>query len=214
MEGKRLIGILILATGIFLIILGIGASAGEPSRTTASDLDLPPRPTLTPTPTPMPPPGTAAIELHAQFGQDPPLTGSQLAALWTVVQWQDGSGNWHDAADWRGPFDELFDSWGRKVWGVTAEHFGQGPFRWVVTDQQGGSVVLGTSQAFYLPQAAGDVVVVVVTLDWTPYLPLLPETGDAGTAWLWFLAGGLLVLVSGGLAARRKLSLSRQGGSS
>ncbi len=199
----RPIAFVLTVSVLVLGVLGVGVSAGGARRPMVVDPAQPPRPTLTSTPSAMPS-GAASIELHAQFGQNPPLTTSQLSALWTVVQWQDGSGNWFDVAGWQGPFDELNDTWGLKVWGVNADRFGQGPFRWLVTNQQEGGAVLATSQTFYLPNAAGIVTVVTVAMDWTPYLALLPETGDAWAAWPWFLFGGLLVLASGFLVVRQR----------
>ncbi len=81
------------------------------------------------------------------------------ATAWTMVQWQDGLGGWHDVESWQGDVDD-----GQKLWAVLEKNFGQGPFRWVVYEKRGGKV-WGTSEPFDLPEAAGQQV--MVTLDST-----------------------------------------------
>lgn len=81
------------------------------------------------------------------------------AGAWSVVQWQDSAGNWHDVEGWRG---SLADS-GIQRWVVEAKDFNTGPFRWVVTQGPSGSVA-GGSSAFNLPAGANETVQVRVTL--------------------------------------------------
>jgi hypothetical protein len=57
------------------------------------------------------------------------LVVPEHAGAWSVVQWQDSAGNWHDAEGWRG----TLDSSGYICWWVAAKDFGTGPFRWVIT---------------------------------------------------------------------------------
>jgi hypothetical protein len=92
-------------------------------------------------------PAGARIELHAP---------QALAGGWTVVQWQDRAGNWHDVEGWRGRLDGGVVSW----W-VHPKDFGSGPFRWTVSEQEGGKL-LGASRPFSLPGEANQVLQVTV----------------------------------------------------
>jgi hypothetical protein len=56
------------------------------------------------------------------------LVAPGQAGAWSVVQWQDSVGNWHDVEGWRG----TLDSQGVIRWWVDAKDFGTGPFRWVI----------------------------------------------------------------------------------
>ncbi len=111
-------------------------------------LALPPRPTPEPTPTPRARRPNGAIELTVE---------SAPAGLWTVVQWQDALGGWHDVGGWQG----ALDAGDRKTWWVDKADYGKGPFRWMVT--QGGEL-MATSEPFYLPEATGQIVRVSVSL--------------------------------------------------
>src|SRR5512143_1602836 len=108
---------------------------------------LPPRPTpATVTPTAAPSSYVregGLIELHVH----PLQTG-----LWTLIQWQDARGQWHDVDGWQGTLDGDL-----QVWWVAPRDFGKGPFRWQVYRSYGGSL-LATSQAFSLPRRTGATV--------------------------------------------------------
>jgi hypothetical protein len=95
-------------------------------------------------------PLVAFIELQAS---------SASAGSWSVVQWQDSDGNWHDVEGWR----SVLGSDGYQRWTVEAKDFNTGLFRWQV--RQGGpdGAVLGTSQTFNLPANALEVVTVSLT---------------------------------------------------
>jgi hypothetical protein len=82
------------------------------------------------------------------------------AGLWTIVQWQDSAGDWHDIEGWSGTLDEG----SKRVWWVAPAAFGTGPFRWTVYQSPGGDKLLATSDSFYLPDAAGNKVRVAMTL--------------------------------------------------
>ena len=114
--------------------------------------DLPPRPS-TPTPVPTSAPRTsvegAFIELQIE---------NAPSGAWTVVQWQDGLGGWHDVEGWQGTLDDA-DS---KLWWVAPEDLGSGPFRWQVLTAPEGEVV-GLSEAFMLPDEEGVFQTVTVT---------------------------------------------------
>jgi hypothetical protein len=149
------IGVLfILSSGVSLPLL---ASAAAPA--------LPPRPiptptlepTLPPEPTDIPgvPPGSrpskgAFIALHVPSAPE---------GVWTVVQWQDGLGNWQDVEGWQGTLEAEDE----KVWWVASKDFNTGPFRWAVYQYKDGPL-LAASASFDLPHAAGEVVAVRVTL--------------------------------------------------
>ena len=110
--------------------------------------DRPPRWPTPPRPTATPAPRGAIIELHVE---------SAPAGLWTVVQWQDALGGWHDVGGWQG----TLDAGDRKTWWVDEDDYGKGPFRWMVT--QGGEL-MATSEPFYLPEATGQIIRVSVSL--------------------------------------------------
>ncbi len=118
-------------------------------------VQLTPRPTLIPLPTETPivvapvVKDGAYIELHIANEQ----------TKWTVVQWQDGLGVWHDVDGWQGMPDEQ----GHVRWWVSSTEFGLGPFRWVIYDKPGGAI-LTVSHPFDLPQVARQQVVVEATL--------------------------------------------------
>lgn len=107
-------------------------------------LALPPRPDSRPASI-----KGASIELHVEgLGPD----------MWAVVQWQDGLGGWHDVDGWRGELEEQ-----RVTWWVSPEHFGDGPFHWVVYRGTDGEV-LTTSESFDLPGGHGHLVRVAVLI--------------------------------------------------
>jgi len=89
----------------------------------------------------------AHIELHAQNGP---------AGVWSVVQWQDSDGNWHDVEGWRGVLNN-----GYQRWAVEAKNFNTGPFRWQVRRGIEGEI-LGISDPFSLPAGVNQVVSVQV----------------------------------------------------
>jgi len=136
----------------------------------AAPSSLPPRPTAQPTSIPRPgyaSPGTS-IELHVQFPPDWPWDKIHWQDLWTVVQWQDAGGNWHDVAGWQGSLDAVMvgesgDVEGVKTWWVAKRDLGAGPFRWVVKQSREGKPA-ATSEPFYLPCAAGETVPAKISL--------------------------------------------------
>jgi len=125
------------------------------STPTATAAPPPPRPTLTPTPYAMPSRSAGSyIELRVP---------ADNIALWTVVQWRDLQGNWHDVETWRGILDEINNHKGDKLWWVYPRDYGKGPFRWVIYDRPDGQV-LAASRSFNLPAAANLHEIVEVTL--------------------------------------------------
>ena len=141
--------LLLLTLGLWLPGATLAAPAGLPSR-------------ATPTPAPA----------HHRFqGGTIILNVTTLRAdLWAVVQWQDGLGQWHDVDGWRSPLGECGLAECQQVWAVYPEHLGLGPFRWMVYSDPSGQLY-AYSEAFYLPERPGDIVVVGV-----------PEPGATPTA--------------------------------
>jgi hypothetical protein len=138
-----------------------------PSSPTHAGPGLPPRET----PTPTRPPGDgdddkddepvgAHIVLHIP---------SAPAGLWTIVQWQDSVGSWHDIEGWQG----MLDDGDQKAWWLAADLFGKGPFRWLVYQGQGGKL-LAQSELFYLPHSVGETVKIEVSL--VPSQPMQRST--------------------------------------
>jgi hypothetical protein len=129
-----------------LILIGSWQSTAQ-----AGTLPPPPRPTLTPTPYA---PGSAGTYIELRLPTD-------NINLWTVVQWQDRVGGWHDVEGWRGVLDDINDHKGDKIWWVLPYSYGDGPCRWEVYDRAGGKL-LATSSSFLLPEANQHVIVEVV----------------------------------------------------
>lgn len=107
------------------------------------DAKLPPRPDVTPTAEDSPA-GTIILEVS------PPRID-----LWSVVQWQDAGGGWHNVEGWMGIVEK-----GKTIWWVDRPHWGTGPFRWVVSEGANG-VILGTSASFNLPQSRQTTTVTI-----------------------------------------------------
>ncbi len=80
------------------------------------------------------------------------------ATAWTVMQWQDALGGWHDVEGWRGEFDAD----GYKTWRFPEQHFGTGPFRWEVFSKRDGGV-WGVSAPFQLPDGRDQLLTITVT---------------------------------------------------
>jgi len=158
----------LIFVGVAVCALMGAASLLQPARA------LPPRPP-TPTFTPIPPPSqqlastVAQIELCAQFPSAWPWNEIHWQELWTVVQWQDNKGQWHDVEGWRGTLDRVVvdgdeEIVGRKTWWVSASDLGEGPFRWLVYRAEGGRLLV-SSEEFYLPGADGQTAMVEVALE-------------------------------------------------
>jgi hypothetical protein len=143
------------AAGLGVILVAVLALCGT---STVSADTLPPRPTPGPTATPGNP--AAVVGLSGAYIELQVPTAH--SAWWTTVQWQDGQRNWHDVTTWQGGLDEINSGLGVKTWWVAPADLGKGPFRWVVSDVQGGPVV-AISEAFNLP-ASQRVKVVVSAL--------------------------------------------------
>ena len=141
-------------------------SLPSPARTALAD--LPPRFTPTPTPPAQPAPQSAPagaqIQLRAQFSQDWPATGIPWQELWTVVQWQDEWGYWHDVEGWQGTLDEVQDCAGTKTWWLDQGLLGKGPFRWAIYRSQG-TTLSAASDPFNLPARTGETATIEISLE-------------------------------------------------
>jgi len=112
-----------------------------------SQADLPPRPTPTAVPMPSSTPQGARIVLQTLQTQ---------AEMWTVVQWQDINGDWHNVDGWRGSSVD-----GSVQWWVAQKDFGTGPFRWAVYSSEEGELS-AASETFHMPTDANQTLVITV----------------------------------------------------
>lgn len=146
-----------------LLIVGIvffsvwQAAAGV---TLASTPALPPRPTAHP-----PPPTVTATPVPA-VDENVPRAGALIElrapaaprTAWSVVQWQDATGDWHDVDGWQGPVID-----GVRRWWVAPNDFRTGPFRWMLYTERAGDRWTA-SEPFYLPTSSYEIVVVPVSV--------------------------------------------------
>ncbi len=93
--------------------------------------------------------GNAPINLHVT---------AQKSNLWSVVQWQDTTGAWHNVENWQG----ALNSGGKIRWWVAEKDYGSGPFRWAIFDAPDGNL-LGVSDVFFLPNQ-GESINISITL--------------------------------------------------
>jgi hypothetical protein len=133
-----------LFLGIALLLSLLSALA--PLRSEASPLALPPRPE------------DVKGDDDEDDDDDQPVGAhivlhvpSAPAEVWTIVQWQDTAGGWHDVESWSGALDDG----SHKTWWLAPGLFGKGPFRWLVYHGERGKL-LTTSDSFYLPEAEGE----------------------------------------------------------
>lgn len=162
---------LLLLVWISATMAGSTCAAVNRSPTPTRPSPPPLTPTVTPSPTqvftPTPDaigPGHAhdrsrerelgAIELWVDFDATWLMSGVHWRELWTIVQWQDGHGDWHDVEGWQGGLDSVTSEVGKKTWWFAKDLFGQGPFRWLIYQGPGGSLLV-ESEAFYLPYDEG-----------------------------------------------------------
>ena len=155
-----------LALALATSIVGLlGVVAWSPPMAQAAPSHLPPRPTRQPQVQPGSPqaPSGGFIELRVSFTPQGLQAVAHWQELWTVVQWQDRAGAWHDVTGWQGTLDEANPTEGQKVWWVADEDLGTGPFHWVLYHGRAGRE-LACSEPFDLPGAVGETVRVQVLL--------------------------------------------------
>jgi hypothetical protein len=112
-----------------------GGTGGSTTHTYATAL----RPTLVPLP--MPPDGAHIRTL--------PPAGAAVQGLLAVVQWRDQNERWHDVTGW-----QSIVSGAPIRWWVAPEHFGRGPYRWVLHRGNSAQPAL-ISNTFMLPSDYG-----------------------------------------------------------
>ncbi len=135
--------------GITFVTMLLGAFTFAPQKTMSA---LPPRPTVQPAAVPSI--DGAAIQLllaNATTGVD---------GVWTIVQWKEADGDWHDVEGWQGTVE--LD--GMQTWWVDGAQLGNGPFRWRVYTEKDGEP-LAISEDFYLPERARTVSTIAVEVD-------------------------------------------------
>ncbi|MCA9924742.1 MAG: hypothetical protein KC419_00340 [Anaerolineales bacterium] len=138
----------IILAALPLILLPLLFAVFSPQATTAA---LPPRPTVEPAKAKLP---GALIQLQ--------IEGAALGSegVWTVVQWVDTFGVWHNVDGWQGTVE--LD--GTQTWWFAEEYLGAGPFRWQVFSTEGGDL-LETSDEFNLPDMSGYMLIVPVVIE-------------------------------------------------
>lgn len=135
-----------------LLVLVLASLVFQPTSLNAQGTPLP---TATPWGTPAP----TQVAPSAEGGTLILQAYNAPAAGWTVVQWQDANGGWHDVAGWQSQLTNGYVGW----W-VDPGNFAEGPFRWVMLASENGEMVDAT-EAFSLPGYSGDVVLVEMRLD-------------------------------------------------
>ena len=143
------------------LIIGLGYALLAAIWLPEAQAALPPRPQ----PTSVPPPdshdsdSTSSNDNGSEGGYIELQMQSAQLNLWTIVQWEDAVGNWHNVDSWQGTLDEG----NRKIWWVAKADFDKGPFRWTVLQGQAGKL-LAASESFHLPHIANERVRIILTL--------------------------------------------------
>jgi hypothetical protein len=145
-----------MRTRVFAIFFAISLLLLAWPMSTLAQEPLPPRPDdagASLPPRPEPEPARQAGDSSSDSGDYAPLgghitlgAGAVQAGDWAGVQWQDGAGGWHDVGGWQARLEN-----GSQDWWVDARDFGTGPFRWLVYQDAGKSVVVAESDPFNLP---------------------------------------------------------------
>jgi hypothetical protein len=168
---------------VAVIICTLAIIVLVPSLANAAPIPLPPRPIVQPTaelpdrPTPdataEPVPASLStgslIRLQLQLPSETLSRVDSWQMLWTVVQWQDPEGSWHDVEGWQGTFDDFTDDTkqrvaeGQKLWWVAPGDLGTGPFRWLIKQSHDGEH-LAISAPFQLPDTDGTLLPVEVSI--------------------------------------------------
>jgi len=151
---SKIIQVAALLVGLSMVLLLAGFTSGD-----VPGDNLPPRPTAVPTAPPVEivsAPNGEQIQLHLENDVD-----EIPANLWTGVEWQDpNTGDWYAVDGWHGTLNTPTT----QTWWVGSGQYGDGPFRWQLYASEGGEL-LETSDSFNLPERAGLMVVVNVTLE-------------------------------------------------
>lgn len=100
---------------------------------------------------------TENVGFDTQGGEFSRITASVSGVsptAYLVVQYQDVSGGWKDVAGWQSIVTVDARGLATVQWGVEKTSFGQGPLRWVIYGEKGGTIV-GYSPTFNLPTDVG-----------------------------------------------------------
>lgn len=166
-----------------VIICSLAIIVLVPSLVRAAPATLPPRPIAQPTAelpdrpnpeaspdaVPVSLPTGGLIRLQLQLPSETLARVGSWQSLWTVVQWQDAEGSWHDVEGWQGTFDDFRAETtqgiarGQKLWWVAPADLGTGPFRWLV-QQEPDDEQLAVSAPFHLPDAGGTLLPVEIAI--------------------------------------------------
>ncbi len=149
---------IVSALGFFLVLSLLSTAVS-----TAAPPDLPPRPTVEPTATSVPLPTAVATPIPRQGGTITLQVTNGSRTMWSIVQWQDALGDWHDVEGWRGHLDERTPNGQSKTWWVAPDDLGKGPFRWQIFATETGPL-LTTTDPFHLPAAHGQIVTIPAEL--------------------------------------------------
>ena len=148
---------------LFFVFVVMGAALSLPSFPTAAS-GLPTRPTDIPTPTPEPSPQSTATPIPDDANEGALIylhVPSPPADLQTIVQWQDGLGEWHDVVGWQGTLNEA----NFIVWWVAPRDLGAVWYRWLAYTADGR--IHTTSDAFSLPDRPDQSLHILITLNET-----------------------------------------------
>jgi hypothetical protein len=137
----------------------------------ADDYSLPPRgttPIIVSDTVPHHADAGARLQIQALFSESWPWDELHWQNVWSTIQWYDGQDTWYDVAGWQGGLDAIAQGdagWvGTKEWWAGKKDLGTGPFRWKIYQYQGGPLLV-TSEPFYLPEKAGDTLVLQPILE-------------------------------------------------
>jgi len=148
----RRLAVILLLTLAALLVQSFGSGVwAVPDQPSLRQTIPPYRPTSTPTRKPAARRPTGA---HIVLQVD-----GTAARLWTIVQWMDAQGDWHDVTGWRGDLDDEH----HKTWWVHPRDFGTGPFRWIVLEDPHGPM-LAASAPFHLPTVSRETMRVDIAL--------------------------------------------------
>ena len=141
MKPKLVPLLILLLTAVFVAQLFLFSTPGPVAA-------LPPRPTATAVPASASQVSGAQIVLQIESDIN--------NEVWTIVQWQDAQGDWHDVTGWQGTLDAN----NTKTWWVGEKDFGTGPFRWLVVEE---NEIVGTSDPFNLPALPFETLTIMIS---------------------------------------------------
>jgi hypothetical protein len=169
----------LLIVMITLSLIGLSLLPKTPTSVALEPSPTPPPPTWTTGPpaekTPIPQKSAARaadgaqIQLQVSFGENWPWPAVHWQELWTVVQWQDPAGQWHNVEGWQGQLNAIYIEddgtiTATQTWWVTEGDLGKGPFRWLLYQKRDGKL-LRTSAPFLLPSRNNQTTEVTLSFE-------------------------------------------------